>query len=158
MYTEYVYIAKRADGLHKIGCTGNIKKRVYSLGREHEGFEIVHTIETNNALDLEGELHSKFSKKRKDKEWFALTSDDLLFLFKLHRKDFPADGCLISGRQKSMFMLSPEALESLQRSADKYGISKTYIVELAIREFEEREQKIRKDRIKSQLINFANSL
>lgn len=144
MYTEYVYIAKRADGLHKIGCTGNIKKRAYSLGKEHKGFEIVHTIPTNNAFNLEGELHSRYSSKRRDGEWFALTSDDLLSLLQMHRKDYDEKGTLFSGRKASTFMLSPDALESLQKSSDRYGINRTYILELAIREFEEREQKVDK--------------
>jgi len=77
----FVYIIK-ANDIYKIGVTQNIKRRVHQLQNTSMAYtlEIILTIETTRAYQLEKELHVKFKNKNINKEWFSLNDKDLIYL------------------------------------------------------------------------------
>lgn len=75
---DWVYFIK-GNNLYKIGVTcGNPNYRFNSI-RTMSPIEIlpVYLIPTNKPYELESELHKKFKDKRKQGEWFELSSDDI---------------------------------------------------------------------------------
>lgn len=71
-----VYLMKSGE-YYKIGETSNLPVRQKSFGLQlPHPFEIVHTIASNDPRSLEDSLHSQFSAKRMNGEWFNLTEAD----------------------------------------------------------------------------------
>jgi len=75
----YVYIIKHgARREYKIGRTNNRLRREGEIGLElPEKIEPIHVIETDDPAGVEAYWHRRFAEKRKEGEWFALTSDDV---------------------------------------------------------------------------------
>jgi Meiotically up-regulated gene 113 len=75
----YVYLLKHGNrGEYKIGRTNNPLRREGELGIQlPEKCQPVHSIETDDPEGVEAYWHRRFASKRKEGEWFALTSQDV---------------------------------------------------------------------------------
>jgi hypothetical protein len=75
----YVYLLKHgARREYKIGRTTNPVRREGEIGIQlPEKLQPVHHIITDDPPGVEAYWHSRFSGKRKEGEWFALTSQDV---------------------------------------------------------------------------------
>ena len=76
----YVYFLKDVNNLIKIGCTNNVKNRIYSLKRNHGELKILKLIKCNKMIDLERYYHIIFKDNRVTGEWFDLKEDIVLDL------------------------------------------------------------------------------
>jgi Meiotically up-regulated gene 113 len=73
----FVYLI-RCGPYYKIGRTKDLSTRIPQLAIQlPHPLLIVHTIPTDNPIELETELHDQFSEKRLNGEWFALDRDDV---------------------------------------------------------------------------------
>lgn len=73
-----VYIIKSA-GLHKIGCTSNVRNRMVSfLQSIPTSVELAVFLPTRSFRAVEWTLHQQYRDKRVRGEWFNLTSEDLV--------------------------------------------------------------------------------
>lgn len=74
----YVYLVRAADGLCKIGFTGHLAQRCFTLKHRAGGWlELLHSIETDNAAGLEWKLHFLYTHRRMRQEWFALSPSEI---------------------------------------------------------------------------------
>lgn len=75
----YVYLLKHGSRReYKIGRTNNPLRREGELGIQlPEKVEPIHYIETDDPAGIENYWHTRFARKRKEGEWFALTTDDV---------------------------------------------------------------------------------
>lgn len=75
--TGYVYIV-RAGQYFKIGRTKDITNRLTQLAIQlPEKPILLHTISTSNPIAAEQYFHDRFSLRRLNGEWFALSDDDI---------------------------------------------------------------------------------
>jgi hypothetical protein len=73
----HVYLV-RSGKYHKIGRSNDHGRRAYEIGLQlPEKLEIVHTIETDDAVGIERYWHQRFSDRRQNGEWFVLTKADV---------------------------------------------------------------------------------
>lgn len=73
----YVYLMKSGN-FYKIGKTTNVERRNYEIGiKLPEKFEIVHKIKSDDPSGIEAYWHDRFKEKRKQGEWFDLSSSDI---------------------------------------------------------------------------------
>lgn len=73
----YVYLMK-SGRYYKIGRSSSVERRNYDLGIIlPEEIKIIHKIETDDPVGIEGYWHNRFDKKRKKGEWFELSSIDV---------------------------------------------------------------------------------
>jgi hypothetical protein len=76
---DFLYVFKRIrDGIYKIGVTGNLCSRASAIAcgcGSH--VELIAALDTNNAYQIEQELHQCFNTKRLPGEWFELDSSDV---------------------------------------------------------------------------------
>lgn len=73
----YVYLV-RSGKHHKIGRSNDHGRRSYEIGLQlPEKLEVVHTIETDDAVGIERYWHQRFSDRRRNGEWFLLTRADV---------------------------------------------------------------------------------
>ena len=75
----YVYLLKHgARREYKIGRTNNPVRREGEIGLQlPEKLQPVHYIKTDDPVGVETYWHSRFAGKRKEGEWFALTTQDV---------------------------------------------------------------------------------
>ena len=75
----YVYLVRHGNRHeYKIGRTNNVMRREGEIGIElPERGEPVHTIKTDDPAGVERYWHDRFKEKRKNGEWFALSSHDV---------------------------------------------------------------------------------
>lgn len=74
----YVYFIRASNGLVKIGCAVNPRKRFVSCRTDSPlPLEMLFVVRSANASSLEGRLHEAFSARHSHGEWFALTEADL---------------------------------------------------------------------------------
>lgn len=70
---EFVYFIKATNNLIKIGVTKNVESRLKSLQTGSPGkLELIGSIETAKAYELESELHEKYRELRVSGEWFNI--------------------------------------------------------------------------------------
>lgn len=73
----YVYLV-RSGKFYKIGRSNDHGRRTYEIGLQlPEKLELVHTIETDDAVGIERYWHERFRDRRRNGEWFALTKADV---------------------------------------------------------------------------------
>ena len=72
----WVYFLKADNGLTKIGRTKDLKKRMYhfTVKLPYE-LELIHAIESDYTVELEAQLHEKYSHLNVRGEWFNLTDE-----------------------------------------------------------------------------------
>jgi hypothetical protein len=75
----YVYLLRHGTRReYKIGRTNNPLRREGELGIQlPEKCEPVHYIKTDDPAGVEAYWHNRFASKRKEGEWFALTTQDI---------------------------------------------------------------------------------
>ncbi|MCG8526517.1 MAG: GIY-YIG nuclease family protein [Opitutales bacterium] len=75
----YVYLIKHGNrNEYKIGMTYNPLRREGEIRLElPEKIEPIHTIATDDPHGIEQYWHKRFKEKRKEGEWFELSSDDV---------------------------------------------------------------------------------
>lgn len=73
----FVYLV-RAGKFHKIGRSNSSGRRSYEIGLQlPEKLEVVHTIETDDAVGIEHYWHERFRDRRRNGEWFLLSKGDV---------------------------------------------------------------------------------
>lgn len=79
--TPCVYLFRMGD-VYKIGFTSSPSQRLLTLDTPQLPYEteLEHTIFSDQAKQLETELHHKFNHCRLRGEWFALTNDDVAYI------------------------------------------------------------------------------
>lgn len=75
----YVYLLQHGSRKeYKIGRTNNPVRREGEIGVQlPEKLQPIHYIKTDDPSGVENYWHSRFANKRKEGEWFALTSQDV---------------------------------------------------------------------------------
>lgn len=77
----YVYLITDEAGLFKIGKTGDMRNRAYSICKvSGRPLVLLHVIYTENRHRREQELLTQFSSKHIGHEWFTLDSDDVEYI------------------------------------------------------------------------------
>ena len=73
----YVYLLHH-DGLYKIGRSKDVPSRRRRIGVQmpHE-VTVIHSIQSNDSVRLEEQLHDMYANKRMNGEWFALSAEDV---------------------------------------------------------------------------------
>lgn len=72
----YVYLV-RSGKYHKIGRSNDPGRRAYEIALQlPEKVEVVHTIQTDDAVGIERYWHERFKDRRRNGEWFLLTKVD----------------------------------------------------------------------------------
>ncbi len=73
----WVYLLKSGK-FYKIGRTNNLARRRGQLAIQlPESLEIIHQIRTDDTAGIEAYWHKRFETKRKEGEWFELSSHDV---------------------------------------------------------------------------------
>lgn len=73
----YVYLV-RSGKYHKVGRSNDHGRRSYEIALQlPEKLEVVHTIETDDAVGIERYWHERFKDRRRNGEWFLLTKADI---------------------------------------------------------------------------------
>lgn len=73
----FVYLV-RSGKYHKVGRSNEHGRRTYEIGLQlPEKLEVVHTIETDDAIGIERYWHERFRDRRRNGEWFVLTKADV---------------------------------------------------------------------------------
>ncbi|TXH18788.1 MAG: GIY-YIG nuclease family protein [Mycobacterium sp.] len=73
----HVYLI-RSGKYHKIGRSNDHGRRTYEIGLQlPEKLEVVHTIETDDAVGIERYWHERFRDRRRNGEWFLLAKADV---------------------------------------------------------------------------------
>lgn len=74
---EYIYLMK-SGSYYKLGGSDNVERRHYEIGiKLAEQLEIIHKIRTDDPSGIETYWHNRFKDKRKQGEWFDLSSSDI---------------------------------------------------------------------------------
>jgi hypothetical protein len=72
-----VYMMK-AGSHYKIGRSNAVGRRAYELAIQlPERLELVHVLDTDDAVGIERYWHQRFASRRANGEWFALTRADI---------------------------------------------------------------------------------
>ena len=77
----WVYVLRNPEGLHKIGRTLYLERRLFALtSAAPSSYRLVHLIWAEDTLQAELVLHRRFALKRATRECFELSADDLAWL------------------------------------------------------------------------------
>ncbi len=76
---EFVYLVHDGTGAFKIGRTNDLKRRIWDQMQPAypRKLELIYSIITDKAKELEAYWHERFRDKRMNGEWFALTEEDI---------------------------------------------------------------------------------
>jgi hypothetical protein len=77
---NYVYIGCSKNGLCKVGITTDYKKRLKQLKTGNPFFKYLAVFTSERAALTEIEIHTKFSNKRVQGEWFDLSQQDIKWI------------------------------------------------------------------------------
>lgn len=74
-----VYFVKdQSTGMVKIGKTSDLGERIKQLRWQYgQDLELIHSVESEDSVSLEKQIHRHYDKCRVEGEWFFLTSEDL---------------------------------------------------------------------------------
>lgn len=76
----YVYLLQSGP-FYKIGVSTNVKRRVRELSTLPPfNINVICTIPSENRYELEGNLHTRFSDKHINGEWFELEPSDVAYI------------------------------------------------------------------------------
>jgi predicted GIY-YIG superfamily endonuclease len=79
---KYVYLISSGDGTVKIGVSVDAEKRLSALQSSNPNeLSIIGKVKSNNAYDVEHEIHHKHKDKRARGEWFKLSNEDIETIF-----------------------------------------------------------------------------
>lgn len=75
----YIYLIKHQDGMYKIGRTKDLKSRMkaYETSMPFTQIELIATMESDDYMKDERDLHAEFSEKQIRGEWFDLTEKEV---------------------------------------------------------------------------------
>jgi hypothetical protein len=76
----YVYLIKASTGAYKIGMSKDPNSRIATFKTLPFDVELLALIQTDNMHELEKELHERFADKRRQGEWFNLSSEDVEYI------------------------------------------------------------------------------
>lgn len=80
----YVYLIRCQKNLYKIGVAKNVRKRLAAIQTSNPfKLELVTCYEFDSkatAHNIEYQLHARFSRNRKNGEWFSLTPEKIDYL------------------------------------------------------------------------------
>lgn len=72
-----VYLIKSGK-FYKIGRSNSTGRRHYELSIQlPQSVEVIHSINTDDPVGIEGYWHNRFREKRKNGEWFELSPNDI---------------------------------------------------------------------------------
>ena len=72
---RFVYLV-RSHGLYKIGRTADLNKRLSTLRSSSPcDIELIYSIESMDASNIESRLHQLYKNQNHHGEWFAFSSD-----------------------------------------------------------------------------------
>jgi hypothetical protein len=66
----YVYVAKDADNIIKVGGANNVQKRMHQLRQKHPSLKLLATIPARRFMDLEKFIHYELEEYRVRREWY----------------------------------------------------------------------------------------
>lgn len=85
-----VYLVRRPDGLIKIGYSKHVHKRLKVLASR---WGTLHTLLVfSGDCNTEAALHRKYTHRRVDGEWFALTDEDIATIRDIAAQAAPEGG------------------------------------------------------------------
>lgn len=87
----FVYLIRAENGLTKIGRSLDPPRRLIDLDISAVEIELLHQIQTDDMVWLEGYLHGRYDACHKRKEWFDLTTEDISELLAVKQWNRPAD-------------------------------------------------------------------
>jgi len=68
----------KSGNYYKLGRSTNVERRNYEIGiKLPEKFDIMQKIKTDDPVGIEAYWHNRFKDKRKQGEWFDLSSRDI---------------------------------------------------------------------------------
>lgn len=73
MIAGKIYFLRRADGLIKVGYTGNLKRRIGQLSKSHGHLEVIKVV--NGDRQREKRLHAALAQFNEFGEWFRDCAD-----------------------------------------------------------------------------------
>src|SRR5205823_1144139 len=126
----YVYLLKHGTRReYKIGRTNNPLRREGELGIQlPEKCQPVHYIKTDDPEGVEAYWHRRFAGKRKEGEWFALSTQDVR-AFKRLRRAIESRSHAERGDEEKVnpmgltLELPPDLAEALADAAARLGLS-----------------------------------
>jgi hypothetical protein len=142
----YVYVLAAqgiAKGLYKIGKANNVGGRLKSFTKLPFPVDLIHEIESPNALGLEFKIHKYFASKRAEGEWFYLTDEDIAFLLTVESIDDielpepinPKADRISEGKVRTGFVITKVAHRLITEMAEAQRVSRNTLIELMVTEY-----------------------
>lgn len=82
----WIYLLKGPKGYYKIGRTLNVENRLKTFGIKLPfDVKFTHAFMSEDYTKTEKDLHTRFTHRRKNGEWFALTKDEVSWFCRIHK-------------------------------------------------------------------------